>query len=93
MSHLFFVLVAALAQSCMPHLLDNYTAYDLETHILGLTTHERSKQNFWIPPRRREQTGSLLEAIGGFKVGVELGGVHLGGFAQLMLESWPSCER
>ena len=34
----------------------------------------------------------LLEAIGGFKVGVELG-VQSGGFAGIMLNTWKSCDK
>lgn len=47
---------------------------------------------FLVPPPFREEFGRMLESLGGFKVGVELG-VQTGNYALLMLSTWPSAEK
>jgi hypothetical protein len=47
---------------------------------------------FLIPPPHRDQLGRLLQALGGFHTGVELG-VQAGWFSKLLLETWPSCTK
>eukprot|EP00197_Chlamydomonas_leiostraca_P004665 CAMPEP_0202866250 /NCGR_PEP_ID=MMETSP1391-20130828/7284_1 /ASSEMBLY_ACC=CAM_ASM_000867 /TAXON_ID=1034604 /ORGANISM="Chlamydomonas leiostraca, Strain SAG 11-49" /LENGTH=268 /DNA_ID=CAMNT_0049546183 /DNA_START=279 /DNA_END=1082 /DNA_ORIENTATION=+ len=47
---------------------------------------------FLIPPSTRDKLGAMLESMGGFHVGVELG-VQRGLFAKQMLQTWPSCSK
>lgn len=47
---------------------------------------------FLIPPTSRDDLGVMLEAMSGFKVGVELG-VQRALNSKLILEGWKSCER
>jgi hypothetical protein len=47
---------------------------------------------FLVPPANRNELGKLLESLGGFHTGVELG-VQAGLFSKTMLETWPSCTK
>ena len=51
-----------------------------------------NKHHFFIPPGKRENLGVMLEAIGGFRVGVELS-PRDGAFSKQVLEGWPSCTK
>lgn len=62
--------------------------YDLYSNL----TNPPRGNGFLVPPRERHELGRMLEFMGGFKVGVELG-VQRGDFARTMLDTWPSCTK
>lgn len=67
----------------------NAPPYDVYKAIAESPLHRRS---FFIPPKDRQELGTLLEAMGGFRTGVELG-VQAGGFAETTLKAWKSCTK
>eukprot|EP00798_Chlamydomonas_sp_ICE-L_P007720 gene7720-891_t len=66
----------------------------LSTAILSYAhaAMRRKGAGFLTPPPDRLDFGRMLEALGGFKVGVELG-VQRGHYANHILHHWPSCEK
>eukprot|EP00798_Chlamydomonas_sp_ICE-L_P000371 gene371-1759_t len=73
----------------LPETIPTYTAYP-ESPVIPDKASPMS--GFLVPPPSREDFGRMLESLGGFKVGVELG-VQRGNFARHMLNTWPSAEK
>ena len=62
--------------------------YDVFTEVRA----SHNKHRFFIPPGRRADLGVMLEAMGSFRVGVELSPRN-GSFSKQILEGWPSCSK
>jgi hypothetical protein len=58
----------------------------------GGASQRHSLSTFLIPPNNRDEMGVMLNSLGGFELGVELG-VQRAMNSKIVLDAWKSCKK